>query len=100
MEHDDFFQVLPSVTYQLSHSTFFLYSSEGQTFVVHKDTNGYGLTLFGYRPVFVQTVKAKGAADRAGIKERDIILQVNGINVTESSHDEVVDIIKGLSAFL
>ncbi|XP_071744695.1 uncharacterized protein [Lepeophtheirus salmonis] len=69
--------------------------SEGQTFVVHKDTNGYGLTLFGYRPVFVQTVKAKGAADRAGIKERDIILQVNGINVTESSHDEVVDIIKG-----
>ncbi|CAB4064746.1 ARHGEF12 [Lepeophtheirus salmonis] len=68
-------------------------------FVVHKDTNGYGLTLFGYRPVFVQTVKAKGAADRAGIKERDIILQVNGINVTESSHDEVVDIIKGPPVF-
>ncbi|QQP57888.1 Uncharacterized protein FKW44_003034, partial [Caligus rogercresseyi] len=68
---------------------------ETHTLMVHKDSSsGYGLTLFGYCPVYVQTVKARGAADRAGIKERDIILQVNGRNVTEASHDQVVDFIQ------
>lgn len=34
-----------------------------------------------------------GAADRAGMEDDDILLEVNGVNVEKSSHDEVVEMI-------
>ena len=57
------------------------------------DQNGYGLTLSGDRPVSVQTVRPGGAADRAGVREKDVIVKVNGAHVTQSTHTEVVDLI-------
>ena len=46
--------------------------------------------------MFVQTVKPGGAADRAGVKENDLILKVNGqAVVTDASHNEVVSMIQG-----
>ena len=59
------------------------------------DQNGYGLTLSGDRPVSVQTVRPGGAADRAGVREKDVIVKVNGAHVTQSTHTEVVDLISG-----
>ena len=45
-----------------------------RTLIVSRDpVTGYGLTLSGDQPVFVQTVKPGGAADRAGVKENDLI---------------------------
>ena len=63
--------------------------------MVHKDALGYGLTLSGDKPVFVQTVRPGGAAFRAGIRENDVIIRVNGVRVTESNHNEVVKQIQG-----
>ena len=63
--------------------------------MVVKDSVGYGLTLSGDQPVFVQTVRAGGAAERAGIQENDVILKVNGQRVTEASHTDVVALIQG-----
>ncbi len=60
-----------------------------------RDAQGYGLTLSGDQPVFVQTVRSGGAAFRAGIKENDIIVKVNGQFVTSASHTEVVNLIQG-----
>lgn len=34
-----------------------------------------------------------GAADMAGMKDSDILLEVNGVNVENRSHDEVVEMI-------
>lgn len=34
-----------------------------------------------------------GAADKAGIEDNDVLLEVNGVNVEDSSHDEVVEMI-------
>lgn len=34
------------------------------------------------------------AADRAGIKDNDILMEVNGVNVEDRSHDEVVEMIR------
>lgn len=34
-----------------------------------------------------------GAADRAGLEDDDIVLEVNGVNVEQSSHEEVVEMI-------
>ena len=63
------------------------------------DQNGYGLTLSGDRPVSVQTVRPGGAADRAGVREKDVIVKVNGASVTKSTHTEVVDLISGKPLF-
>ena len=63
--------------------------------IVRRDEVGYGLTLSGDQPVFVQTVRGGGAADRAGIQENDCMLRVNGQRVTEASHQEVVGLIQG-----
>ena len=61
---------------------------------MHKDEGGYGLTLSGDKPTRVQTVRVGGASHRAGVREGDVIIKVNGQQVTESSHGEVVKLIQ------
>uniref|UniRef100_A0A3Q2CKQ0 Rho guanine nucleotide exchange factor (GEF) 12a n=1 Tax=Cyprinodon variegatus TaxID=28743 RepID=A0A3Q2CKQ0_CYPVA len=62
--------------------------------IIQKDENGFGLTVSGDNPVFVQLVK-EGAAMRAGVQTGDRIIKVNGTLVTHSNHTEVVKLIKG-----
>ena len=57
------------------------------------------MTLSGDRPVSVQTVRSGGAADRSGIREKDVIVKVNGTHVTQSTHTEVVDMIAGKQTY-
>lgn len=35
-----------------------------------------------------------GAADRAGLEDDDIVVEVNGVNVEQSTHDEAVNLIR------
>ncbi|XP_067363547.1 rho guanine nucleotide exchange factor 12 isoform X3 [Channa argus] len=62
--------------------------------IIQKDENGFGLTVSGDNPVFVQLVKEDGAAMRAGVQTGDRIIKVNGTHVTHSNHIEVVKLIK------
>ncbi|XP_067102177.1 rho guanine nucleotide exchange factor 12 isoform X1 [Osmerus mordax] len=62
--------------------------------IIQKDENGFGLTVSGDNPVFVQLVKDDGAAMRAGVQTGDRIIKVNGTLVTHSNHVEVVKLIK------
>ncbi|KAM8852981.1 rho guanine nucleotide exchange factor 12 isoform 1-T1 [Synchiropus picturatus] len=62
--------------------------------IIQKDENGFGLTVSGDNPVFVQLVKKDGAAMRAGVQTGDRIIKVNGTLVTQSNHIEVVKLIK------
>ncbi|NXU70232.1 ARHGC factor, partial [Oreotrochilus melanogaster] len=62
--------------------------------VIQRDENGFGLTVSGDNPVFVQSVKEDGAAMRAGVQTGDRIIKVNGTLVTHSNHLEVVKLIK------
>ncbi|KAM8905239.1 rho guanine nucleotide exchange factor 12 isoform 3-T3 [Spinachia spinachia] len=62
--------------------------------IIQKDENGFGLTVSGDNPVFVQLVKEDGAAMRAGVQTGDRIIKVNGNLVTHSNHIEVVKLIK------
>ena len=64
--------------------------------VVYKQSDGYGLTVTGENPVFVDYVKPDGAAFHAGIRQGDRILKVNGMPVTRSNHHEVVRMISGM----
>ncbi|XP_064470907.1 uncharacterized protein LOC135385494 isoform X2 [Ornithodoros turicata] len=62
--------------------------------IVQRDEKGYGLTVSGDNPVFVQSVKPGGAAARAGVHQGDRIIKVNGTLVTQSNHQDVVKLIK------
>ncbi|XP_072230738.1 rho guanine nucleotide exchange factor 12-like isoform X2 [Leuresthes tenuis] len=62
--------------------------------IIQRDENGFGLTVSGDNPVFVQLVKEDGAAMRAGVQTGDRIIKVNGTLVTHSNHMEVVKLIK------
>uniref|UniRef100_H3BVY5 Rho guanine nucleotide exchange factor (GEF) 12b n=1 Tax=Tetraodon nigroviridis TaxID=99883 RepID=H3BVY5_TETNG len=62
--------------------------------IIQRDKNGFGLTVSGDNPVFVQLVKKNGAAMRAGVQKGDRIIKVNGTLVTRSNHMEVVQLIK------
>ena len=42
----------------------------------------------------LQTVRPGGASDKAGVREGDVIIKVNGQQVTESLHGEVVKLIQ------
>lgn len=42
---------------------------------------------------FCQVVKG-GAADRAGLEDEDIVVEVNGVNVEMSTHEEAVNLIR------
>lgn len=62
--------------------------------IIQRGEKGYGLTVSGDNPVFVQDVKPHGAAARAGVHPGDRIMKVNGTLVTSSNHVEVVRMIK------
>ncbi|PWA24358.1 hypothetical protein CCH79_00011927 [Gambusia affinis] len=54
--------------------------------IIQRDKNGFGLTVSGDNPVFVQLVKEDGAAMRAGVQTGDRIIKVNGTLVTPGSY--------------
>ncbi|KAI5608365.1 rho guanine nucleotide exchange factor 12 isoform X2 [Silurus asotus] len=74
--------------------TYYPISGINELMYVEKDENGFGLTVSGDNPVFVQLVKEDGAAMRAGVQTGDRIIKVNGTLVTHSNHVEVVKLIK------
>ncbi|XP_038238790.1 rho guanine nucleotide exchange factor 11 isoform X7 [Dermochelys coriacea] len=62
--------------------------------IIQQDQHGFGFTVSGDRIVLVQSVRPGGAAMKAGVQEGDRIVKVNGTMVTNSSHLEVVKLIK------
>ena len=48
---------------------------------IDRSRRGFGLTLGGSSPVFIQTVNHDGDAVRAGLRAGDQILEINGLNV-------------------
>ena len=62
--------------------------------LIRKENGGYGLTLIGDHPVTVQSVDPGSPAFAAGIGGGDVIVKVNGFNVWEFPHAEVVLMIK------
>uniref|UniRef100_A0A3B1KAJ8 PDZ domain containing 1 n=1 Tax=Astyanax mexicanus TaxID=7994 RepID=A0A3B1KAJ8_ASTMX len=62
-----------------------------------KTSTGYGFHLNGIQGVhgqYIKDVVKGGAADRAGLEDEDIVVEVNGLNVEKSTHDEVVKMIR------
>ncbi|XP_066542445.1 Na(+)/H(+) exchange regulatory cofactor NHE-RF3 isoform X2 [Hoplias malabaricus] len=63
-----------------------------------KTAAGYGFHLNGIQGVhgqYIKEVVKGGVADKAGLEDDDIVVEVNGVNVEKGTHDEVVKMIRG-----
>ncbi|XP_036965955.1 Na(+)/H(+) exchange regulatory cofactor NHE-RF3 [Acanthopagrus latus] len=70
---------------------------------MEKTSAGYGFHLNGIQGIcgqYIKDVVTGGAADRAGLEDDDIVVEVNGVNVERSSHEEVVEIIRNSGSSL
>ncbi|XP_041739144.2 Na(+)/H(+) exchange regulatory cofactor NHE-RF3-like [Coregonus clupeaformis] len=64
---------------------------------MEKTSAGYGFHLNGIQGVcgqYIKEVVKGGAADRAGMEDDDIVVEVDGVNVEQSSHEQVVGLIR------
>ncbi|KAI5107035.1 Na(+)/H(+) exchange regulatory cofactor NHE-RF3 [Silurus meridionalis] len=64
---------------------------------MEKGAAGYGFHLNGIQGVYGQYIKEVvkgGAADRAGLEDDDIVVEVNGVNIEQSTHEEAVNLIR------
>ncbi|XP_017265860.1 Na(+)/H(+) exchange regulatory cofactor NHE-RF3 [Kryptolebias marmoratus] len=64
---------------------------------MEKTSSGYGFHLNGIEGVcgqYIQEVVKGGAADKAGLEDDDIVVEVGGVNVEQSTHAEVVEMIR------
>ncbi|XP_076334764.1 uncharacterized protein LOC143238425 isoform X2 [Tachypleus tridentatus] len=81
-----------------------------RTVVLHKGKKGFGFVLRGAKATsplmerqrtyawpslqYLDDVDRGGVADQAGMKKGDFVLEINGHNVTQATHDQVVSIIR------
>ncbi|KAJ3592622.1 hypothetical protein NHX12_007749 [Muraenolepis orangiensis] len=64
--------------------------------LMQKPPAGYGFHLHGIQGLGGQSITQVvrgGAADRAGLQDGDFVVEVNSVNVENSSHEQAVDLI-------
>ncbi|NXA35192.1 NHRF3 protein, partial [Eudromia elegans] len=62
-----------------------------------KESSGYGFSLKtteGQKGLFIVEVSSQGAAAKAGVKNNDRLIEINGKNVENDKHEEVVEKVK------
>ncbi|NWU92599.1 NHRF3 protein, partial [Upupa epops] len=62
-----------------------------------KEENGYGFSLKttkGQKGLFLVDLSSQGAAAKAGVQNNDRLIEVNGKNVENDTHEEVVEKVK------
>ncbi|CAL8235867.1 unnamed protein product [Arctogadus glacialis] len=70
---------------------------------MQKTSAGYGFHIDGIRGVcgqHIEEVVRGGAADRAGLQDGDVVVEVNSVNVESSAHEEVVALVHRSGATL
>lgn len=64
-----------------------------RTVEVVRGPNGFGFTISGQQPCILSCIVANSPADQAGLRAGDFLISVNGMSVSKSTHDSVVNLI-------
>uniref|UniRef100_A0A8C6Z397 PDZ domain containing 1 n=1 Tax=Nothoprocta perdicaria TaxID=30464 RepID=A0A8C6Z397_NOTPE len=62
-----------------------------------KESSGYGFSLKtteGQKGLYIVEISSQGAAAKAGVKNNDRLIEINGKNVENNKHEEVVEKVK------
>lgn len=61
-----------------------------ETVSIKRGRTGYGFTVSGHNPCRLGGIAEGGAAEQAGLQVGDIVLGINGYDVSKASHDDVI----------
>ena len=64
-----------------------------RTIELLRSRSGYGFTISGQQPCVLSCIVGGSPADCAGLKTGDYLMVVNGLNVSNASHDDVVRLV-------
>lgn len=70
-------------------------------FVVERDsTTGYGIHVLDSKPAVVSGVDPGSPAEKAGLREGFVLISLNGENVLEAEHADIIDLVQDNSTTL
>lgn len=64
-----------------------------RTVEVVRGPNGFGFTISGQQPCILSCIVSGSPAEQAGLRAGDFLISVNGMSVSKSTHDSVVNLI-------
>ncbi|KAF5290605.1 hypothetical protein FQA39_LY14671 [Lamprigera yunnana] len=64
-----------------------------RTVEVLRGPSGFGFTISGQQPCILSCIVSNSPADQAGLRAGDFLISVNGMSVSKSTHDSVVNLI-------
>ena len=66
-----------------------------KVFTIEKDENsGYGIHIIDSRPAVITGVDDGSPGAKAGVREGQIVISINNVNVLEHEHDDIVKLVQ------
>ena len=66
-----------------------------KVFIIEKDdSSGYGIHIIDSRPAVITEVDEGSPGARAGVREGQIVISINNVNVLEHDHDDIIKLVQ------